>query len=234
MIILELILIIGFEMASRTAIIISLFSMLVAYYTHVIIKTVSRQNLLNKQCDPEAFIEATLKRKEEKMTGVPKALIDLELTVGYIASGDFETAKNILISLDMKPFKKSATIMGMYYNNLMVCFIYLGDLEEAHHIDIYDLKPLDIKHKRLLEGIRMSRAELLFHQGLYDEVEDIFQTSYENEKYPAQKLNALYFLAKIDEVKGRTEEAKMKYQTIVQEGNGLWLKQEAFKIIQSY
>lgn len=234
MIILELILIIGFEMASRTAIIISLTSMLVVYYTHVIIKTIHRQNLLNKQCDPEAFIEATLKRKDEKMMGVPKALIDLELTIGYIAKGDFETAKSILISLDMEPFRKSATIMGMYYNNLMVCFIYLDDLEEAHHIDMYDLKPLDIKHKRLLEGIRMSRAELLFHQGLYDEAEDIFKVSYENEKHLAQKLNALYFLAKIDEVNGHKEEAKVKYQKIVQEGNGLWFKQEAFKILQSY
>ena len=227
MIILELVLMIVFELNPTHAILISVISFIVFYTLHIILKSMHRQNLLNQKCDPEAFIEATLIRREEKMTGVPKSLIDLELTPGYLGLGEFEKAKDILESIDVEPFKKSATIMGMYYNNLMVSLIYLGKLDEARLIDENHIKPLDIKHKGLLASIRMTRAELLFHQGSYDGIKEIFEATYHNEKQLVTRLFALYFLAKMDEIEGLIDKAKHKYEEVALKANGLWIAKEA-------
>jgi tetratricopeptide (TPR) repeat protein len=226
-IVVEILLLTFLELKTELTILISVMFFTVSYFSHLLINAIRRNNLINKKCDPEAYIKAMLALKDQKLSGYPNAIRELELSVGYLALGDFQKASSTLLSLDMTPFKKSATIMGMYYNNLMISEIYLGHLDEALVIYQRDIKSLDIKHKTLLEGIRTTEAELLFHQGKYEEAKVIFQHYYEIAKHKATKLSALFYLAKIDEIENLIEEARIKYKKVAEEGNGLWFRKEA-------
>jgi len=223
----EIILLTFFELETWLTIFISIMVFAFSYFTHLLIKAIHRNSLINNKCDPETYIKVMLEVKDQKLSGYPNAIRDLELSVGYIALGDFEKARNILLSLDMTPFKKSATIMGMYYNHLMICEIYLGHLDEALDIFQREINSLDIKHKTVLEAIKTTEAELLFHQGKYEEAKAIFSLYYDISKHKASKLNSLFYLAKIDEMENLKEEARIKYQKVAEEGNGLWFTKEA-------
>lgn len=112
----------------------------------------SRIRLLEEDCDPIAFIEAT--EKQYQITGRNKVAhlhLMIDKSAGLASLGKFEEALNLLLSLDVKKIKKSKLRRLVYFNNLMLCYDGLHQDEQVQELyrnefSVYSPKFAQIKH----------------------------------------------------------------------------------------
>lgn len=230
---LEIIMIVFFDFEKWVTILISVTIGMGLYFSHLLMLEINRVRLINNKCDPESYIQMTIEMKKSKFPSVPAAIRDLELAGAYGALGDFDQSKEMLLSIDTNPYKKSITIMGLYYNYLASAYLYLGDLEESERIFNEHTRPLNFKRKILIVGSKLTEAEFLFYKKEYQAAKKLINEVLDTLKVNSLRIECIYFLAQIDEVEGYNEEALLKYQKVAEEGNKLWFAKKAKEIILS-
>lgn len=66
----------------------------------------------------------------------------------------------------------------------------------------------------------------------YDEAAFFFQRAFERRRPPARKEEALFWLAKTNELRGNKEEALKRYFELTQKYHGLWLPESLYKCVR--
>jgi len=105
------------------AAVVTIFVVLALYITISIVSGNRRLKLLENDCDPEAFMDEMEKLKEKTSGKNPKriALFDINIAAALIALGEFEEAKNVLLSIDESLLSRRNESLLAYTINLIGC-----------------------------------------------------------------------------------------------------------------
>ena len=196
------------------------------YFTLSVWRSKKRINLLDEECDPEAFLQRTEKQAKiiEKNPKLAE-YIAISLSAGLMCKGEFNRAKDILLDIDEEKILKNRTIMLAYTINLIICCYELGDIMQAERLFETQIALLQPLGKRQQQYIKLLIGGRYFYLGKYEESYEYFmqllkdKTNYSKREY----LYILYSLAQIEEIKGNSEAAKLKYKRIAAKGNKLWI-----------
>lgn len=204
----------------------------VVFSTISIWRNKSRINLLNEECDPEAFLIST-EKQAEKVEKNPELtdFITIDMSAGLICKGEFQAAKELLEEMDKEKLSKNRSVMFAYTINLTICYYELGDILQAERLFETQIAVLPPIGKRQQQYVKHLVGGRYFYLGKYDESYEYFMQLLEDKfDYSRREyLNILFFLAQIEEIKGNTEAAKEKYQRIVAKGNKLWIAVQSAK-----
>ena len=162
---------------------------MVGYIIITIARGVNRLNLLGKDCDPDAFLEATIKQKQ--IVGKnPKLTTYLEIdeAVAFMEKGNFLKAKDILLAVDKKYLSVKNGTSFIYTIDLIACLYELGEFEEAEEMFENEIQLSTPMNKMKTLSMEVLSAERLYFSGNYDE-----------SKNKRMKLSIVYRLAQIDE-----------------------------------
>lgn len=212
------------DLQTLAIVIIPILSVLVIYITISFIRSKKRYNLLDTDCDPEAFLYRTEKQKE--ITGKnPKvnACLDIDRAAALIASGQFEKAKEILLSIDKKLLSHKNGTLLVYTINLISCLYELGEVDRAEELFETQIPILSPVTKKMMLAVNMLVAERFFHLKRYNESREHFKKLWKDKLSIRKRLEILYRLAQIDEIEGNTEDALKKYRKVADNGNKLWI-----------
>ena len=102
--------------------IITFTVVMIGYIAIAYSRSKKRLSILEEQCDPEKFIEAT--ENQRKITGKDKkidAYLNIDKAAGLILMGEFQEAKDLLLSVDESKLSyKNGTLLP-YVINLICC-----------------------------------------------------------------------------------------------------------------
>lgn len=132
----------------------------------------SRIRLLEEDCDPQAFIEAT--DKQYQITGKNKIAhvhLMIDKSAGLASMGRFQEALDLLLSLDIKRVKRSKMRRMVYYNNLMICYDGLDQQEIAKALYDSEFGVFSQNHSQY----SLFKAVILFSKLRYEQFEDELQ-----------------------------------------------------------
>ena len=207
---------------------ITVLIVMIGYISIAFIRAKKRLNLLDYECDPEAFLERT--EKQRAITGKnPKfnAYFDIDRAAGLITLGRFEEAKEILLSIDTSKLSSKNNSLLIYTINLMMCFYELGEINRAEELFETQIPGLPPINQRVLFAINQLVAERFFYLKRYNESREQFNKILNQKLTKRNRLEVLYFLAQMDEQEGNKEAAMDKYNQIANEGNKLWIAKMA-------
>ncbi|MFA9398619.1 MAG: tol-pal system YbgF family protein [Clostridiaceae bacterium] len=210
--------------------IITFFIVMIAYLIISIFRGKKRINLLEENCDPEAFLEAT--EKQRKITGKnPKmnSYFDIDKSAGLILLGQFQEAKEVLLSIDQNLLSNKNGTLLIYTINLIACLHELGEIEESEKIYENQIPLLSPINKRLVLSMNFLIADRLFFLGRLDESKENFNELLKQKVSKRIYLSVLYRLAQIEEKTGNTEDARSKYKEVADKGNNLWIAKQTKK-----
>ncbi|NLY43207.1 MAG: hypothetical protein GX066_04405 [Clostridiaceae bacterium] len=194
------------------------------------LRTRKRLSLLEEKCDPKAFLERTEKQKQ--ITGKDVRIgtyLSIDIAVAYMEMGEFQKAKEILLSIDRTKLSAKKGTLLVYYIDLISCYYELGEIPEAEKLFETEIVVLPPLNKRMTLSVNILVAERFFFLKRYDESKKKFNELL-NEKLSRRRyLSILYRLAQIDEKTGDMESARIKYNQVAEQGNKLWIAEEAKK-----
>lgn len=159
------------------------------------------ERILREEKNPDKFIEENKKLLQTVKANYNKALIYINLSAGYCDKGDYETAKEILISTPLKGLKGINEII--YYLNLTYIYFRLGEnrkaleILERHNKDFSKLE----KHPKLGGHIAVVKILESLIQNNVSQAEALLSTS--KEKWKDERLleDWEYLQNKIDKLK---------------------------------
>lgn len=183
-----------------------------------------RIELLQTQCDPEAFIEVTGALKKQGGLGskmAPYLLIDE--AVGYMTLGEFEKAKETLLSLEVEKLPQKYNVSLIHKMNLMYALYELGEIDEAEtvYLDLLPMLSVEDPQVHLTRDILL--GERAFFLESYEESKAIITPLLGRELKKRTRLTLIYRLGQIAEIEGDLTSAKGYFQEVAQEGNKLWI-----------
>lgn len=187
-------------------------------------------NLIQVDCDPFSYVETyyPIAEKQPKEQWYNQ-LKQLNLSVGYICAGEFDTAIHMLQSLNIVPTKKQDKIMQFSsFMDLCHCYLHKNDLDAAKFylsqslpllnelqysnqkfaIQFLDVYNSNVHHLGILQG------EYIESRAFY---EQRFQTSDSNYK----RIGLAYRLALIYDKTGEIEKKQEAIDYIKKHGNKL-------------
>lgn len=203
-------------------------TVIVGYYVISMIRRQKRINLIEKQCDPELFLEAT--EKQRKITGRnPKmnAFLDIDKSAALILMGEFQKAKEVLTSIDKSYLSAGNTSLFVYTINLIACLYELGDISSAEEIFETQIPLLSPINYRLTLAMELLTADRFFFLNRIDESVEKYKKLIKGKITPRIRMCILYRLAQMDEMKGNIALAKQKYKEVADNGNKLWIALKA-------
>ena len=189
-------------------------------------------NVLDKELDPEKFIELTENEYDRNKNKKYRNYMKLNLSAGYSSAGKIETAYEKLKEVDLsrKLYRERDKIL--YYYNEALFLITFGKKEKATEIynkhiseeienigkrkkdsEIYNLV-------KVLEG-------MLFHENDNEKMIEILNEALKKTKAKRQNLGFKYLLATYKEKIGEIQEAMELYKEVIENGNKLYIVQEA-------
>lgn len=184
-----------------------------------------RLNLLKKYCDPYKFLNAT--EEQQKITGKnPKinAYLNIDKSVAFILMGNFQQAKEVLLSIDKSYLSNKSGTLLLYTINLISCLYELGELSDAEELFETQIPILAPVNKRMNLAVNLLIAERFFFLNRYKESKEKFEEILSNEKLDkCTRLSILYTLAQIDKQNGDLISARNKYKEILDNGNKLYI-----------
>ena len=190
-------------------------------------------NVLDKELDPEKFIELTENEYNKNKNKKYKNYMKLNLSAGYSSVGKIETAYEKLKEVDLskKLYRERDKIL--YYYNEALFLITLGKKEAATEIyNKYLSEEIEKirNNKKLCEiycGLVKVLEGMLFHENDNEKMIEILNEALKKTKIKRQKLGFKHLLAIYKEKTGKIEEARELYKEVIENGNKLYIVQEA-------
>ena len=190
-------------------------------------------NVLDNELDPEKFIELTENEYNKNRNKKYRNYMKLNLAAGYSSAGKIETAYEKLKEVDLskKLYRERDKIL--YYYNEALFLITFGKKEEA--TEIYNKHILEeiekIRNNKKLGEIYCSLVKvlegMLFHENDNEKMIEILNEALKKSKTKRQNLGFKYLLATYKEKAGETREAIELYKEVAENGNKLYIVQEA-------
>ena len=190
-------------------------------------------NVLDKELDPEKFIELTENEYNKNKNKKYRNYMKLNLVAGYSSAGKIETAYEKLKEVDLskKLYRERDKIL--YYYNEVLLLITLGKKEAA--TEIYNKHILEeiekIKNNKKLSKIYCGFIKvlegMLFHENDNEKMIEILNEALKKSKTKHQNLGFKHLLGICKEKAGKIEEARELYKEVIENGNKLYIVQEA-------
>lgn len=189
-------------------------------------------NVLDNELDPEKFIELTENEYNKNKNKKYRNYMKLNLSAGYSSAGKIETAYEKLKEVDLsKKLYRERNKILYYYNEALILNV-LGKKEEA--TEIYN-KELSEEIEKI--GKRKKDSEIynlvkvlegmLFHENDNEKMIEILNEALKKTKTKRQNLGLKHLLAAYKEKAGKIEEAIELYKEVAENGNKLYIVQEA-------
>ncbi len=208
--------------------VITITVVMVGYIAIAYGRSKKRLNLLEKYCDPEAFIAAT--EAQRKITGKDakiNAYLNIDRAAGLISSGRLQEAKDLLLSTDKSKLSIKNGSLLTYTHNLIVCLYEMGELLEAEKLFETQLPILAPINKKMIQTTELLIAERFFHLNRYEEAKEKYQGLLMEKLSKRLKLHIRFRLGEIALIAGDKEIALEQYRLVADEGNKLWIALEA-------
>ena len=190
-------------------------------------------NVLDKELNPEKFIELTENEYNKNKNKKYRNYMKLNLSAGYSSAGKIETAYEKLKEVDLsKKLYRERNKILYYYNEALILNV-LGKKEEATEIYNKELSEEieKIKNNKKLGEIYCSLIKvlegMLFHENDNEKMIEILNEALKKIKIKRQNLGFKYLLATYKEKVGKTREAIELYKEVAENGNKLYIVQEA-------
>ena len=190
-------------------------------------------NVLDKELNPEKFIELTENEYNKNKNKKYRNYMKLNLSAGYSSAGKIETAYEKLKEVDLsKKLYRERNKILYYYNEALILNV-LGKKEEATEIYNKELSEEieKIKNNKKLGEIYCSLIKvlegMLFHENDNEKMIEILNEALKKIKIKRQNLGFKYLLATYKEKVGKTREAIELYKEVAENGNKLYIAQEA-------
>ena len=189
-------------------------------------------NILDNELDPEKFIELTENEYNKNKNKKYRNYMKLNLSAGYSSAGKIETAYEKLKEVDLsKKLYRERNKILYYYNEALILNV-LGKKEEATEIYNKELSE-EIekigKRKKDSEIYNLVKAleGMLFHENDNEKMIEILNEALKKIKTKRQNLGLKHLLAAYKEKAGKIEEAIELYKEVAENGNKLYIVQEA-------
>ena len=189
-------------------------------------------NILDNELDPEKFIEFTENEYNKNKNKKYRNYMKLNLAAGYSSAGKIETAYEKLKEVDLsKKLYRERNKILYYYNEALILNV-LGKKEEATEIYNKELSE-EIekigKRKKDSEIYNLVKAleGMLFHENDNEKMIEILNEALKKTKTKRQNLGLKHLLAAYKEKAGKIEEAIELYKEVAENGNKLYIVQEA-------
>lgn len=194
-----------------------------------------RLKLLEEECDPLAFLEAT--KKQLKIMGKSKrdfTFLQIDMAAGEILLGESEQAMKRLLTIDQLILSDRNGSRFAYYMNMIACYYELGKIEQAEELFEEKIPTLAPVNRQMRITMKTLMAGRLFYLKRYDESAAQFDKLLHEKLSKRMRLSILFNLAKIEEARGEWESALVKYQEVAATGNQLSIAREAEGILQDH
>ena len=203
------------------------------FFTFFVLYSVKK---FDKDCNPLGFIKrGNWLLKFYKPHQQMFIHVQINRAVAFIEMGKFEDAIKVLESLNINnKLFSNIVVRFTYYNNLIYAYYNLNKVDEAEVIFNERFKELYDQSKNirsLTEAVQMFDAIRLFYLKAYEESKIKLESILDLPYVKRRNVVAMYFLAKIAELNGDIEEAMKKFKIVAQEGNILYVAQEAKNIL---
>jgi len=213
--------------------VINFVIIVVGYMVIAYIRSKKRLNLLEENCNPQSFIEAT--EKQILITGKNHKInmyLCIDKAAGLIVKGEFQEALEILNTIDQSCLSLKNGTLLVYTLNLIICFYELGDITQAEEIFETQVPLLAPVNRRMVLAMKMLVAERYFYINKYEESKEQFQQLLKEQSSRRTQMEILFRLAQIEEVKGNISDAKQKYMEVAEKGGELWVASQARKTLE--
>ena len=190
-------------------------------------------NILDKELDPEKFIEITQNEYDRNKNKRYRNYMKLNLCAGYSSLGKVEEAYQNLKDIDLSKkslFREQDKIL--YYYNEALLLHGLERKEEA--IVIYKEKVLKMMEKfKTKKGIDETNAMIeflngiLFYENDTTKMIEILSETLKKLSVKRQVLVIKHLLANYKSKAGEIEEARKLYEEVIENGNKLYIVEEA-------
>lgn len=205
----------------------------VIYYVAAVIRGKKRMHILDEACDPEAFLNMTLKQKQVmKRNKKLQALLSIDEAVGHMLQEDYARAKTILEEIDKRYLLSWDSSLLVHTIDYIICCFEVGEIEEAQELMNTKLLELSPYSKRIKRSVEILIGDRYYYLGRYDECYQHLSALLDIELSRRQHLGILYRLAQIDDLRGDNELAKKKYQKISKFGNKLGIAAKAREYLE--
>ena len=189
-------------------------------------------NVLDNELDPEKFIELTENEYNKNKNKKYRNYMKLNLSAGYSSAGKIETAYEKLKEVDLsKKLYRERNKILYYYNEALILNV-LGKKEEATEIYNKELsEEIEKIGKRKKDSeiynLIKSLEGMLFHENDNEKMIEILNEALKKTKTKRQNLGLKHLLAAYKEKAGKIEEAIELYKEVAENGNKLYIVQEA-------
>lgn len=187
-----------------------------------------RTELLQTQCDPEAFLKLTAELKSQvKNNKKMITYLQIDEAVGKMTIGDFQGAKAILQPMEEEKLPNQYHIDLIYKMNYMYCLYELGEIENAENIylDLLPLLSVEDAHVQMTKEVLL--AERAYFVGEYQEAKTLIGPLLERNLKQRTRMSLIYRLALIAEAEGDEAAAKTYFAEVADKGNRLWIADQA-------
>ncbi|MEW9095268.1 MAG: hypothetical protein AB2417_09320 [Clostridiaceae bacterium] len=209
---------------------ITFITVMIGYIIIASVRNKKRLDLLEENCDPQGFLEAT--EKQRAITGKKdkyNAYLNIDRAAGLITMGEFQNAKEVLLSIDKTHLSVKNGALLIYTINLLCCLYELGEISHAEEIFETQIPLLPPVNARMTLSMKLLVAERFLFLNRYEESKEKLQELLNEKITKRMRISVLYNLAKIDENTGDIDSAQKKYKEVADNGNKLWIAEEAKK-----
>lgn len=225
--------------ATREVAAIVLFGGIFIWYIVMAIRSHrKRRALLTVLLDPERFIVQTEAQMEitGRRDNRSRALMTMDLAMGYMAQGKFEKSLKCLDSVNQKKLSHRNNSQLIYTINRIQCLYELGRMEEGEGLfesQVTRLAPVNNYSRQLVDLLVCERYYFLERYNDFKEAAKKLQ----NSKFVLDQKSDLgiqYRLAQIAEAQGNKKEARVLYEEVAREGNQLWIAIESRRSMKAH
>lgn len=195
------------------------------------------QRILNEDCDPQPMLEEIQRQLARDFDGPHRQLLEIDHAGCLREMGEYHKAAEILENINIDKFPGNTPFNKYsYYHNLSDIHYLLGNLEEARiwarkFRQIYHDLPM-VKAKHALASTNdLMEAEILYYEGNYEQaLRKVAWIKLENKR---MVLSGAMLAAKCHIALDEPEKAREKLEYIMQNGNKLYILQEAHTLLES-
>jgi len=203
---------------------------MIGYVGISIFRAKKRLGILDDKCDPYEFLTQTEKQRE--ITGKNKKInsyLEIDRAAGNILIGDFNKGLEILLAVDKSKLSKTNGTLLVYYINLMECYYELGEVEKAEEVFETEIPLLSSINKNIVLAKEVILAERLFFLKRYEDAKEKYNELLNRKLSKRIRISLIYRLAQINDYEEKHVEAKVQYKEVAEQGNKLWIAEEAKK-----